>query len=912
VHQLYMAGAISFEADRDVVVLMGGLDDEATLYHDKNYDLRAGVSVSVPGGPKEISDRADTVWSVKYIDADRVWNELGYTGDGVVVGHIDSGIYLTHPDLSNQLWVNTGEIPNNGIDDDENGYVDDVNGWDFGDDDNNPNDDAAGAGHGTHTAGTVVGDGSNGTLTGVAPGARLIACKAFDNAGTGSLGMMWAAEQYCVENGARVITMSLGVKGEIPAQYLRNERINCANIRDAGVVLFNSAGNEHYEYNPPIECGMTARVPAPWVGADVAFSNTGGVVSVGGTGYQNNTVYGSSSRGPAKWNDVDPYNDWPYQPGDGLIKPDIAAPGVGVNSTTIPAGYSGNTWNGTSMACPHAAGVAALMLEKNPSLSPAGVDSLLEITALDLGIGGKDNTFGAGLINAYDAVTATPLVQTADLVFKEILPDAGGDEVLDPGGLSEMAFLFQNVSTVADAIGVTGTLAVVANPYVTVVDGEGAFPDIAKLGGWGDNAGDPFILAVDEAAPQGYEFTMLLTISSGAEFSRTFDLPWYVGLPDWRTHTIGDIFLTVTDQGIIGYMDQSHTEGDGMGPHDGGTGLYVGSFWVGNGLDYVCNRDFSGDGADLYEWVKSEDPNGRVRDLGAAASDETFRAIFTDGGHPDPKPLSVEQTSFAFSGAGNNEFVVLEYKVTNHGPTSLTNFHTAVFCDFDIGDSGANEGGTDPARNLTYLYASGGPYYGITLLGEDNARNLTLVNNPQYVYPELHIDDGIKIRLMNGQISVPNSSAVGPDDWSAVTSYSISLGGNGGSETVVYALVYGESLAELQANADAAHAAYSPLAEVTPENPVKLFRLGQNHPNPFNPQTSIKYTVAHEGHVELAVYSLNGRRVRTLVSETRTVGEHRVVWDGTDANGLKVPSGMYFYKMSSGGETSTRKMTLVK
>ena len=72
--------------------------------------------------------------------------------------------------------------------------------------------------------------------------------------------MVWAAEQYCVENGARVITMSLGVKGELSTSLMRSERLNMNNLRDAGVTMFNSAGNYHYEFDPPIELGLTARV----------------------------------------------------------------------------------------------------------------------------------------------------------------------------------------------------------------------------------------------------------------------------------------------------------------------------------------------------------------------------------------------------------------------------------------------------------------------------------------------------------------------------------------------------------------------------------------------------------------------------------------------------------------------------
>ncbi|MCP4291027.1 MAG: S8 family serine peptidase [bacterium] len=912
VTQLYLASAIAFRATGNIVETLGGLPDSATLFLDKSYDLDSDTQRGPAGAPHKAA-RADTVWSVKFINADKVWNQLGYTGEGVIVGHIDSGIDLDHPDLAHRLWINTGEIPGNGLDDDENGFIDDINGWDFGDNDNNPNDDGSGAGHGTHTAGTVAGDGTGGSQTGVAPGAKLIACKAFDNSGSGTLGMIWGAEQYCVENGARIITMSLGVKGDLSASLMRNERVNMNNLRDAGVTMFNSAGNEHYEFNPPIECGLTARVPAPWNSLPTTPSNLGGVIAVGGTGYQSNGMYNASSRGPAKWDNVDPFNDWPYSPGLGLVKPDISAPGTAVNSTTVGGGYSGDTWSGTSMACPHAAGLAALMLEKNPSLSPAGLDSIMELNALDLGTAGKDNSYGAGRIDAFDIVSATPTSMSADLVQTGILPDAENDGILDPGETSTIAFELKNVSTVIDAIGVTARLALVSNPYVTVTDSYGTFPDIAMNGGSEINTGDPFALEVAANAPQGYPLTMMLTVASGSFFERTYEIPWYVGLPDWRTHNVGNVYLTVTDQGIIGYMDQNGTTGDGMGYLDGNSGLFLGSFWAGTDVNYICNRDFSGvpGNMETFEWEVSESPNGRVADLGSAASDQTFKAIFTDSGHNSPKPLIVEQTSLAFSGYGENEFVILEYKMTNEGASDLNSLYNGVYCDFDINDSSANMGGTDATRNLTYMYSAGGPYFGIALIGpEGTAENLSLINNETYVYPNSAIGDGFKLRFLKAILSTPSTPTA--EDWSAITSSQVNLSANGGTAVTTYALVYGETLAQLQDNVDAANSAYNPLSPISDNTPIKIFRLAQNHPNPFNPSTNIKFSVAGEGHVELGIYDLSGRLVRTLVSETRAAGEHSVSWDGRDASGGNVPSGMYFYKYASGGETTSRKMTLIK
>jgi len=88
--------------------------------------------------------------------------------------------------------------------------------------------------------------------------------------------------------------------------------------------------------------------------------------------------------------------------------------------------------------------------------------------------------------------------------------------------------------------------------------------------------------------------------------------------------------------------------------------------------------------------------------------------------------------------------------------------------------------------------------------------------------------------------------------------------------------------------------------------------LGQNYPNPFNPTTTIAYNMIEEGNVSIEVFNIRGQLVKTLINEHMTVGEHTLVWEGTNNNSQKVSSGMYFYKMKSGNYSSTKKMILMK
>ncbi|MGI9013625.1 MAG: S8 family serine peptidase [Phycisphaerales bacterium] len=321
---------------------------------------------------------------VNLMGAPQVWNELSITGEGVVVGVIDTGCCITHPDLANQIWTNPGETPGNGIDDDGNGYVDDVHGWSF--DNNGSSQNISDSnGHGTHVSGTVAGDGTNGTTTGMAPNAAIMTIKFWNNF-SGELSV-WNGMEYGVDNGADVLTASLGwPHGRNPDRVVW--RTVCENSIAAGVVVTYAAGNEG-SCCPPFD---HVRTPG-----DVPL-----VITVGATDC-NDVIAGFSSRGPVTWQGIQPWDDFPYPPGK--IKPSISAPGVNTTSTWRDCtGYV--NLSGTSMATPHVAGAIALILEANPDLDHQQVKQILMDTAIDLGVAGIDNTYGAGRVDAYAATVA--------------------------------------------------------------------------------------------------------------------------------------------------------------------------------------------------------------------------------------------------------------------------------------------------------------------------------------------------------------------------------------------------------------------------------------------------------------------------------------------------------------------------
>ena len=382
---LWIHNAVATEATAEAIGRIAQRDDVASISSDRLRSLDIfpieppedepdlGGGVPLGGGNIECG--------VNVMRAPEVWNDLGITGEGVVVGIIDSGACLTHPDLANQIWNNEDEIPNNGIDDDNNGYIDDMVGWDFWGNDNNVSDSN---GHGTHTTGTVAGDGTNGTTTGMAPDVSMMILRISFSLSAET--MVWEAMQYAVDNDADVITASIGWRhawNPIRPMW----RNVCQNAIAAGTVVIYAAGNEGCA-NPPDNVRTPGDVPA--------------IITVGATDCNDNFA-SFSSCGPVTWQNIPPWNDCPYPPG--CIKPSIAAPGVNTISTSNNCSTY-RSLSGTSMSTPHVAGAVALILQANPNLDPAEVKEILQQTAVDLGPAGMDNQFGAGRVDAYEAVLA--------------------------------------------------------------------------------------------------------------------------------------------------------------------------------------------------------------------------------------------------------------------------------------------------------------------------------------------------------------------------------------------------------------------------------------------------------------------------------------------------------------------------
>lgn len=385
---LWSANALYFSASKTAIMNLAERNDIKLIGFDHKENLIPETAATIPSA----SSREITP-NILQVNADKVW-ELGYTGAGVVVAVVDSGINYEHPDLADHLWDGGDEFPHHGYDI--------VNG------DDDPMDDK---GHGTHVAGIVCGDGTCGSQTGVAPDATLMCVKSIAVDGFGGSVNIAGGMEWAVEHGCDMISMSLGMAGAgvTDKEILRR---TCEAVLDAGIVATVCAGNEGnfillMAYPIPDNVRVPASCPPPYLDPD-QMVNPGAkscVIAVGAVN-SNDAAADFTSQGPVTWQDTE-FGDYAFEPGIGLIRPDVCAPGVHIKSLDFE-NLSGYTYmDGTSQATPCVGGIIALMLQKNPDLMPDEICRILEETSIKL-TPNKSNITGVGRVDALAAVNAVP------------------------------------------------------------------------------------------------------------------------------------------------------------------------------------------------------------------------------------------------------------------------------------------------------------------------------------------------------------------------------------------------------------------------------------------------------------------------------------------------------------------------
>ncbi|MEZ2342819.1 Ig-like domain-containing protein, partial [Microcoleus sp.] len=332
---------------------------QATTPNDPSYTQLWGLNNTGQSGGTADAD----------IDAPEAW-DIQKGNPNLVIGVIDTGVDYNHPDLVGNIWTNPGEIAGDGIDNDNNGYIDDTRGWDFAYNDNNPMDVQ---GHGTHVSGTIAGKGNNGVgVTGVAWNAKIMPLKFLDDSGSGATSNAILAINYATAKGVKLTNNSWGGGGYSQAL---SDAINTAGQQ--GALFIAAAGNSS------LNTDITPAYPASY--------NLSNIISVAST---------------TRTDGLSSFSNY------GATTVDLGAPGSDIYSTTPGANYA--TYSGTSMASPHVTGAAALLWSQNPTWTAQQVkDKLMQTTDPISALSGK--TVSGGRLNINNALAgSTPPPSTAN------------------------------------------------------------------------------------------------------------------------------------------------------------------------------------------------------------------------------------------------------------------------------------------------------------------------------------------------------------------------------------------------------------------------------------------------------------------------------------------------------------------
>lgn len=792
------------------------------------------------------------------IRAPEVWSALGIDGSGALIGSLDTGVDGDHPALADRwrgLFAPYGEC-----------WLDVI-----GSDPTFPSD---GNSHGTHTVGTMCGLAPDDTI-GVAPAAQWIACNAIDQGANPGFdndiieAFQWFADPdgnpFTVEDVPDVVQNSWGVHEGFTGYNDCDDRWWAVidNCEAAGVVVTWSAGNE----GPG---AGTLRSPAD------RATDLYNCFSVGSTQHTYPyTISSFSSRGPSTCPDIlDPAF---------ATKPEVSAPGSDIYSSVPGGGYGYKS--GTSMAGPHVAGVVALMRSANADLEVDLIKQIIMDTAVDLGTTGEDNTYGWGIIDAYAAVEVAmsgfgQLEGTVTNASYGDLPLAGARvefegstrffQTADDGTYSG------NVAP--DTYNITCTLAGFSTGTATVVIYEDdvtvqdfALTDI--LGPEITDVSEP-VMTTDIVGPYAISARVVDASTVAAAV-----LEWQVGSGAWSYDPMttggGDIYTAdIPGQPYNSDINYRVVAEDGTGLSSESMVL---SLVVAESM-YLTDAEDPGDANWRLGAVGDEATTGLWLRADPVGTDYNGLNVQPEDDHTLAPGVACYVTgNGAVGGAAGDQDV-------DDGCTTLL---TPTFDLTDVDRAFVSywrwygEGGFSTDDDFVVEASNDG---GTTWVELERVTNNA--NSWQRVSVELGALDGGNF-VLTDQVSIRYlacDTGAGGLVEAAIDDFEVATFTDGNITAV---------------------------DDETPDYAIGT-ALHQNNPNPFNPATTISFALQSATAVDLAVYTVDGRRVATLVHSDLGAGEHSVNWAGRDDSGRRVASGAYFYRLVADGQTLVKRMVMVK
>ncbi|MCE1163985.1 MAG: S8 family peptidase [Bacteroidetes bacterium] len=799
-------------------------------------------------------------YHISKINSFQAWDVT--KGDtNVVIGIVDSGTDLDHPDLQANIRIKWNE-PINGIDDDANGYIDDWKGWDFWGNDNNVQIQPSGNTHGSHVSGCasqVTDNGIHGA--GIGFKTKIMVTKHTDDTNPESL--LYYTDNgivYCYQNGAKVINCSFG-----SATYSAYSQMVCTNAFNNGTVICASAGN-----------GDANGVGQNWARYPASYDN---VVNVAATGSTDVKTTFSNYHSTV----------------------DICAPGEGILST-----YYDNTYaslDGTSMSSPITAGTVALIWAKYPTWTAQqvvdrlklGVDSIYNLNPSYVGL------LGTGRVNAFKCVSDFPIIKITSFQHNDSIY-GNNDKVYDVNEVIPVALSFKNTHFAGTNASIRLTTA---SSYVQIVQDSVYVGSIPAYGTFSTTFANTFKVKALSNCPFDADVVFKVSYSNTCytdDAANTFTIRFRQG---YAVHNVNNMKLCLTKDGNVGKKAQSY--GTGLMFGTGITNnIYEGGLMIGTANTKVSDCVRRGTTpANVSDTDFVGITGYTLTTPGTSSAQDGYGKFNDDGAGSNKIGVEVQAYSYAFTTAADMDYILLKYKIKNTNSTALSNAYAGIYLWLapDGNFSSGNTTRLNSANRLAYTFNStvSNLYLGLGLMTNQNLNFKILpATDVMNGYTTQEKWDCMSNNVVNDSLG-PGSNcfvlSVGPLNIAA-----------GGTETVGFALIKATDVADMITKNNEAKIKFASVGirQIESEIPT-VFSLSQNYPNPFNPVTSIVFGLPKDENVSLKVYDLLGREVRTVVNEFKKAGTYQV---GFDASSLS--SGVYFYRIQAGMYSDIKRMVVVK
>lgn len=863
------------------------------IKNDEDFENIYSIEYTSPHDPealaKELAENPGVIWAeprylyktsitpndtrfadqtnLTVIKASEGWDvETG--SPSVLIAIVDTGVDWQHEDLSANIWDNAGETAGNGTDDDNNGFADDIRGWDFGglsgNSDNNPREDRAD--HGTHVAGIAAAATNNAKgIAGVGYNCKIMPVKVSrdDVRDNGNALVYYGYEgiYYAAQNGAKVINCSWGGYsfsnfGQQVVEYALSQ----------GALVVAAAGNEN-----------TSETHYP--------SGYKGVLSVASTTVADRRS-SFSNYGPTI---------------------DVTAPGSSILSSWQDGASPYITLSGTSMASPHAAGLAGLLFAHFPAYTAGQIREVLRVNSDnidDLNPNYRDR-LGFGRINAENSLKKinSKSVRLANYVFSDE-EFGNGDGNFQPGEIITLETLFDNfldplTSFVATLESQNGNAAVQNSVFAA-----GAVNTLTTFG----NPANKFTFIVSEAAPFDAPIVLKLNYSDGSYSD--FEIILETANNSYATQFAGNVSLSIASDGAFSYADYpANLNGSGFRYKGGKNLLFEGALMAGVSASSLSDAARSGETqnedfqpVEIFKIEFSDSLGGYIG-----------RGSFTDNNSSriDKLGISVELTSYTFNAADLSKFIILQYVIRNLNLQPLNGLHAGIFLDWDVSENGGTDRSSyNDEGNFGYVHDTQEEYpiVGAALISTNKYGFYSILNGANEGI-EIY-EDFTKAEKWTTLSSGLTQLTTGPGDVSFVVSGGpYDIPGND-YVAVAFAIAAGDDIADLAVSIGRARSVFSQLIDTLDDGGYipYTFRVFNNYPNPFNPATKIGFQIPRAGNVTIKVYDSLGREVKTLLNEYREPKFDDYVM--FNASGFA--SGVYFYTVQYNGKHITKKMALVK